>query len=120
MKEYDKAIADYDKAIELDPKYAWAYRNLAWILATCPNGKHRDGRQAVASATRACELTDWKGAEDLDALAAAYAETGDFEAAVKWQEKALELLAKDDVQARKGYSARLALYQARKAYHEQQ
>ena len=31
-KEYDKAIADYDQAIRLDPKYAAAYHNrgLAW------------------------------------------------------------------------------------------
>ena len=26
-KEYDKAIKDYTKAIELDPEYAWPYNN---------------------------------------------------------------------------------------------
>jgi Tfp pilus assembly protein PilF len=29
-KEHDKAIADFSKAIELDPKYAQAYYNRAY------------------------------------------------------------------------------------------
>jgi tetratricopeptide (TPR) repeat protein len=28
---YDRAIADYDMAIEIDPKYADAYNNRAWV-----------------------------------------------------------------------------------------
>ena len=78
--EYDRAIADFDQAIRLDPKHAVAYngRGDAWLRATCPNEKYRDGKRAVESATRACELTDWKKAGHLDTLAAAYAECGDF------------------------------------------
>ena len=114
-KEYDKAIADYDEAIRLDPKHAVAYNGRAWLWATCPDAKYRDGKQAVESATRACELTDWKDAGHLDTLAAAYAEAGDFDAAVKWQEKALQLLSKAEEGLRKGMDSRLELYRVKQA-----
>ncbi len=115
--EFDQALADYDAAIGLDPHDAAAYNNRAWIRATCPDARYRDGPLAVASATRACELTGWKNADDVDTLAAACAEAGDFAAAVKWQEKALGLYTDED--ERKEGRARLALYQANQPYHEE-
>jgi len=42
-------------------------------------------------ATKACDLTSWKDAANLDTLAAAYAEQGDFANAVKREEQAIEL-----------------------------
>jgi len=118
-KEYGKAIADYGEAIRLDPKDPRAYKGRAWLWATCPDEKYRDGKKAIESATRAGELTEWKDADHLDTLAAAWAEARDFDAAVKWQEKALGLLAKDDEPKRKDFNARLTLYQAKKPYHEE-
>jgi tetratricopeptide (TPR) repeat protein len=118
-RKYDQVIADYDKAIRLDPKYVLAYNGRAWLWATCPDERYRDGKRAIESATRACELTDWKDTLLLDTLAAAYAEAGDFDAAVEWQEKALGLLAKGNEQYRKDFDARLALYRAKKPYHEE-
>ena len=99
------------------PSSPWRTTNRAWLWATCPDEKYRDGKKAVESATRACELTDWKDADSLDTLAAACAEAGDFDAAVKWQEKALGMLAKDDEPNRKDFEARLTLYRAKKPYH---
>ena len=118
QKKYKKALADYNKAIRLDPNDATAYCSRAWLWATCPETKYRDGKRAVESATRACELSDWKDTNDLDTLAAAYAETGDFDAAVKWQERALDLLPKDAEESRKDYGARLELYKAHKPYRD--
>src|SRR5205823_551843 len=115
-KEHDKALADYSEAIRLDPKDADAYNNRAWLWATCPEAKFRDGRRAVESATRGCELSGWKGAAYVATLAAACAEAGDFSAAVKWQEKAnvLYIDPKDKDKGRK----RLELYKSKKPYHE--
>ena len=64
-------------------------------------------------------MTDWKDTLLFGTLAAAYAEAGDFDAAIEWQEKALGLLAKSDEQNRKDLDARLALYRAKKPYREE-
>ena len=119
MSELDKALADYNEAIRLDPTFSLAYWGRAWLWATCPEERFRDGAKAVESATRACELHEWKVARFVSTLAAACAESGDFEAAVKWQQKALELLSMNEDQARNDYDARLELYRSRKPYRDE-
>lgn len=64
---------------------------LAWIMATSTDDRQRDGEQALEYATLACNETDWKYSLFLDTYAAAMAETGNFEEARKWQEKAITL-----------------------------
>ena len=88
----------------------------AWIFATCENPTYRNGKEAVEAAIEACELSRWKEAYCLESLAAAYAESGDFAAAVKWQVKAIELEA--DPKEKEEYRARLKLFQEKKPYRE--
>ena len=114
-KEYDKAIQDFTQATRVDPLYGGAYNSLAWLRATFPDAKYRNGQQAVDEATKACELADWKNGEWLSTLAAAYAELGDFKKAVAWQSRALELTSADEAEALK---AQLALYQGRRPYRQ--
>jgi len=114
-KEWGKAAADFEKVIELNPESAVGHNGLAWLLCTAPDDKVRDGKRAVEIAQRACELTGYKNGGYLDTLAAAYAELGEFDKAVEWQEKAIkagDIPIKDLDAARK----RLELFKAKKPY----
>ncbi len=117
LGEKEKAMADLNSVIQIDPKNVDSYNTLAWDLATCSQASLRNGKKALELATTANELSDGKDPEVLDTLAAAYAETGDFENAVKWEQKGLELskpVSKDVEDMKK----RLALYQTAKPYRE--
>jgi tetratricopeptide (TPR) repeat protein len=114
--EPHKALADLDEAIRLEPDNPEPHNDRAWIRATCPDAKFRDGKKAVASATRAGELTGWKEPRVLDTLAAACAEAGDFDAAVRWQTKAMAMSFDGGDKSR--FEARLKLYRAKTPYRE--
>ncbi len=121
-REYDKAIADFDKAIELCPTDPLAYNHIAWIQATCSDAKCRDGKRAIVAAEKACELTGSKDWNILETLAAAYAESGDFEKALDAQTKALAMIEKDkSVKAKEIADARsrFVLYIQSKPFHEE-
>jgi uncharacterized protein (TIGR03067 family) len=87
--EYGKAVEDYRQAMRVAPQKHDPYAYLADLLATCPKAELRDGKRAVGLATRACDLTKWNDPDSLSALAAAYAEVGNFKKAVEWQRKAM-------------------------------
>ncbi len=116
LKSYAKAVADFEAAIQLDSEEALAFNGLAWIRATCPDRVFRDGKKAVESAATACELSAWKNASYLATLAAAHAESGDFDSAVKWQSRAnvLDPTAEGRIRG----EARLKLYRDHKPYRE--
>jgi len=114
-EDYVNAIADYNHAIELSPRNAQALNSLAWLLATCPDAKHRDGKKAIESARKACEITNWNDPMVIDTLAAAQAESGDFDSAARSQSKAIGLLSNEAQKTE--FRARLKLYQEKKASH---
>jgi Tfp pilus assembly protein PilF len=117
-KIYDRAIHDFSQAIQLNPDFASAYNNAAWLLATCPEQRYRDGHRAIELATKACDLTVWTKPNNCGTLAAAYAETGDFESAIRYQTKAIELGGHRPEFV--GPAAeRLELYKARKPYRDE-
>jgi tetratricopeptide (TPR) repeat protein len=111
-KRYGKAIADFNEAIRIDPGDALAHRELAQLLATCPDRALRDGKLSLVSAKKACELTQWKEPAALDTLAAACAATGDFDSAVNWQIKS-NALSRSPLEQEEG-EARLNRYREKR------
>jgi tetratricopeptide (TPR) repeat protein len=114
-KAYGKAKSDFAQAIKLDEASDRAHNGMAWLLATCPEEKLRDGKKAVELANKALRLARGNDPNVMDTLAAAYAENRQFDEAVKWQQKAIDSpnLPRGDLA---GCRARLKLYQADKPY----
>lgn len=102
--KHKEAIADYDSALKVqeaalkaEPKdeqlqleMEGILNNLAWVLATSPMDDVRDAKRSIELGTRACELSKFEKPHILSTLAAGYAESGDFETAMKWSGKAVE------------------------------
>ena len=88
--QYEAAIKDQRRALEISPGLWKAKASLAWVLATCPDEKLRDGTQAVELAERAAKVKPEP--YTLDALGAAYAEAGRFDEAVRILELAIGML----------------------------
>jgi serine/threonine-protein kinase len=112
-QNYGLAVRDHMEALKRDPRHAGTFNQLAWLWSTCPDPDVRNGERARECATRACELTEWSEPGFLDTLAAACAESGEFDEAVKWQEKAMDLVAGDPAKEA-DYQTRLDLYHDRK------
>ena len=97
----------------MSSQFARSLNALAWIQATSPDPAFRDGNNARNYALQACELSEWKAFVAVETLAAAWAETGNFAEAIKWQEKALELAP---LKYRVELRGRLDLYKSGKPY----
>ncbi|MDA8563386.1 tetratricopeptide repeat protein [Mariniblastus sp.] len=113
--QHKEAIEDYDEGLDLsyqlrdlleeldiDPEKAGEnatlvgiLNNCAWVLATSTDDELRDGSRAIELATEAAEMTDFKEAYILSTLASGYAETGNFDDALKWIDKAIDANAKE-------------------------
>jgi tetratricopeptide (TPR) repeat protein len=120
-----EAIGFYEKAMKLERKDHGILNNFAWVLATSPDAKVRNGRRAIELAKEACKLTDYKVPHIVSTLAAAYAEAGDFDSAVKWSTKAIAIAAKEkegskegDKETREALKKELENYRAKKPTRE--
>ena len=113
-RAFDRAMADFDEAARIEPNNPDACLYRAWIWATCPDARFRDAEKAIESAKRGCRAVEWKDAHYIAALAAACAEAGDFDAAVKWQSRSNAIESDPDVKT-KG-EARLRLYLGKRPY----
>jgi Flp pilus assembly protein TadD len=107
------ALSEWRTAIRLVPDYVPALRKGAWALAASPDKNVRNGGEAVTLALRAVELAGGNDSANLDTLAAAYAETGRFEAARLTIRRALLRAAPGQ---RDAIRSRMALYDSSRPY----
>lgn len=109
------AIEHYRLALQLNPDAAQAANNLAWILATSGDSSLGTPAEALRWATLRAESNAYANPSSLDTLAAACAANGQFEEAVRWQNKAVELA---EPSARENMQTRLTLYKSKKPFRE--
>jgi tetratricopeptide (TPR) repeat protein len=111
---FEAANAAFEEARRIAFQDALTLNDCAWFWATCPDERYCDGKRALESARRACELTSWNNPEFVDTLAAAHAESGQFDEAITWQTKAVELAGKSSPEQRKELESHIELYRAKK------
>ena len=117
--KHAEAVKDYEEALKLDPEDTGVLNNLAWVLATSPDDAVRNSKRSLECGLKACELTKYEKPHILSTLAAGYAEKGDWETAIKWSGKAVELGAEEqnvDDQLKK----ELQSYKDKKPWREKQ
>ena len=116
LGKYAEALKEFDYLISLHPRpvtLARALSDRAWFQATCSDSSFRNGKQAVKDAKAACSIMRWKDEDMIDTLAAAYAETGDFDSAVQYVSQALAVKGISPESA-KAFREHLAWFQQHK------
>ena len=94
-----------------DERFLEAANNVAWVLSTRPEAELRDGAGALLIAQELSARTGYRELVYLETLAAAFAETGDFDAAMRTTETAIEIARRTgESRAAAALSVRLELY----------
>jgi len=109
-----EAEAEFESVLRERPDSNGAETRMAWLLATAPDARLRNGPRAVQLAEDAAQRTERRDASVLNSLAAAYAEVGRYEDAAAVAAEAIEVAPFNGQAAlRDPLTARLARYRAR-------
>jgi Flp pilus assembly protein TadD len=115
--QWSRATNDFITALRLDPTDSKALNEYAWLLATCPESKIRNGNTAIKLANEACQLTKSEVWLYVDTLAAACAEAGQFDVAIRCQKQSMTIPGVSD-SARQEAQKRLLLYEQHEPYRD--
>ncbi|HEX4131833.1 MAG TPA: tetratricopeptide repeat protein [Pirellulales bacterium] len=116
--DYPTAVDDFQKAMKLAPREWYSYHGWARVLATAHWPQLRDGPRAKQLAERSCELSRWNEWHAIATLAAAEAELGNYETAMKLQTKAMAMSQPAKERDQLENEKRMACYKAGKAYYD--
>jgi tetratricopeptide (TPR) repeat protein len=114
-----EALDHMERALALQPGNPHTQNALAWMLAATLPPALRDGLRAVQLATEATQATGGDQPVTLRTLAAAYAQAGQFPAAIETAQKALELaVAQANTALADLLRREIKLYQAGRQYQD--
>jgi tetratricopeptide (TPR) repeat protein len=117
LGEKEAARRHYQEAFKIDPTWYQKANRKAWIQATHPDARMRDGQSALELAQQACAANESRNPEFLDTLAAALAEQGHFDQAVATAGQALALASANGQTAlAQALKARIATYQSKQPF----
>jgi tetratricopeptide (TPR) repeat protein len=111
-RDVRNAVDHYRAAVRLDPQQVTTVANLVWILSTSEDDSMRNGTEALGLARQVDQSTNGQHPMVLRSLAAAYAETGDFQNAIETAENAMAIA--NDPQFEQSVAYDLNLYRAGK------
>jgi tetratricopeptide (TPR) repeat protein len=113
-----EALEQYFMGMREDsPHWHWLAGGAALVLAAHPDKSLRNGPEAVRLAEAACQRTGFQAPALLQALAAAYAETGDFRRAAEVARTAMQRAGNDELFAAE-LSHQLGLYEQEKTWNK--
>lgn len=118
LGSHSAATSTYKKAMAIDPEDPGLLNNYSWLLSTSPVDAFRDGELALEFAKKAAEKTDYKQAHILSTLGAAYAENLNFDEALKWAEKAVQLGEKEKHERVEDLKKELESYKKKEPWRE--
>ncbi len=90
LEDYNEAMLDYTKAIQLDDKMTDAYYNRAKIILSRKDIENPDIKKAISDLEKAINLDD-KFIDALYAMAAAYKKLEDYHKALEYLEILLQI-----------------------------
>jgi Flp pilus assembly protein TadD len=119
LRRYGEAIAVLREGARRSADDPVMLNALAWLLATAPDAKDRNGAEAERVARALCVQTSHRDARALSTLAAALAELGRFDEAVQAADAAREAaLSQPDAALAKQIEQMQGLYRTGRAYRQ--
>ncbi len=89
---YRAAASDFEKGVRINLRETMTLcATLLGFKLHARKSSLRNGKGALEKARRACELTQWQHYDPIDTLAAACADIGNFDDAVKYETQALNM-----------------------------
>jgi tetratricopeptide (TPR) repeat protein len=116
-----EGLAQWRQILHKEPDNVQVLNETAWVLATSANAVLRNGTEAVALAEHAAQLTSGRAPEILGTLAAAYAESGNFDKAIETDQRAADLAARSgNSRLAASLNQRLTSFQAKTPIRQRQ